>query len=174
MLCAYIDLQNYRFFCGFFFVFFTNSHMSSPSARSFWWECEISPMSLGHLFIYSFINFYKIIFSLYVQLSSVLFLMAGGGEIYTILALGGWCRLVLRPHFVTCEAAGAGIQSRGWWNMHRCKASNRPVSQMHRCLSRTSGKLWQDYSSCYIFLNIKRNIFNPCSIYQHCGILIYE
>ena len=40
--------------------------------------------------------------------------------------------------------------------------TNRPVSQMWvplGGLSRTSGKLWQDYSSRYMFLNIKRNIF---------------
>ena len=39
---------------------------------------------------------------------------------------------------------------------------NRPVSQMRASvgdLSQTSGKLWQDYSSCYMFLNIKRNNF---------------
>ena len=39
---------------------------------------------------------------------------------------------------------------------------NKPVYQMQAPLgglSRSSGKLWQDYSSCYMFLNIKRNIF---------------
>ena len=39
---------------------------------------------------------------------------------------------------------------------------NKPVSPMRASpggLSWTRGKLWQDYSSCYMFLNIKRNIF---------------
>ena len=39
---------------------------------------------------------------------------------------------------------------------------NRPVSEMRAPLgglSRTSGELWQDFLSCCMFLNIKRNIF---------------
>ena len=46
------------------------------------------------------------------------------------------------------------VRVKGWLN--------GPVSQMRAPLgglSRTSRKLWQDYLSCCMFLNIKRNIF---------------
>ena len=55
--------------------------------------------------------------------------------------------------------------------------TNRPVSQIRAPpggLSRTSGKLWQDYSNCYMFWTSNAISFNPCSIYPHCGILAHQ
>ena len=59
----------------------------------------------------------------------------------------------------------------------RLSGCNRPVSQMRAPsagLSRTSRKLWQDYFELLYVLNIKPYIFNPCSIYPHCGILAHQ
>ena len=58
-----------------------------------------------------------------------------------------------------------------------CGPFNRRVSQMRVLLgglSRTSGEVITNFSRCYMFLDIKRNIFksmNPCSF---CGVLTYQ
>ena len=66
-----------------------------------------------------------------------------------------------------------------WWDVQIWNGSDeyRPVSQMRAPLggsSRTSGKLWQDYSNCYMFWTWNAISFNPCAIYPHCGILAHQ
>ena len=74
--------------------------------------------------------------------------------------LEGW--LLLKFIWVSLGLAPIKIIWVIMTSLHGNCFCNRPVSQMRAPsggLSRTSMKLWQDYSSCYMFLNIKRNIF---------------
>ena len=53
--------------------------------------------------------------------------------------------------------------------------ANRPVAQMLAPLAACREQaLEYNSQSCYMILNIQRNIFNPCSIYPHDGILTHQ
>ena len=81
--------------------------------------------------------------------------------------------LILWPH-INIKCGALMTQSNIWYYIQYC--SNRPVSQIRAPpggLSLTSGKLWQDYSNCYMFWTWNAISFNLCSIHPHFGILVH-
>ena len=84
------------------------------------------------------------------------------------------------PSWTDGDSQALCVQYQALYDMCMCGSSgphlNRPVSQIRAPpggLSRTSGKLWQDYSNCYMFWTWNAISFNLCSIHLHCGILAH-